>query len=258
MRTGEQNAARGRWASGIAAGLGILWLAIFPLAGGFSYANLTLAKWNALRIGALVTLAGLGALYIRQGKLRGQSVSLSLMGAALAWIGLSCAFGAMAGETTASGIPLGLIGARYEGLLSWLCYGVIFLALSQAGPSQKPVTAAAAAALSAQLALIAAQYAGLNPLGFFPAETSILSNHAYQGTLGNIDMLAGYLALAIPFTALPWLTDGGSWRSACAAAGMGGALLCLMTGVQAGYVSLAALGLGVIFVALTQIGRAHV
>ena len=228
---GEMRGGRRTAAAWVLAAVGIVWLAVFPLACDFTYTHLTLAKWIAMGIGAGLTLGGLTAVAFLQGGLRFRTRSLRILALLLGWIFLSGLFGAGAGNRTADGLPVTLLGARYEGLISWLGYGLIFLTMAQAGTKPKVIVWAAAAALALQLLLIALQYADLNPLGLFPKRRSILTNYEFQGTFGNIDMLVGYLSLVLPLTLMPWLLRGGWGRGLAAMAGMGGVLLCLLTEV---------------------------
>ena len=39
---------------------------------------------------------------------------------------------------------------------------------------------------------------GVNVLGLFPAGHSIYTNYEFQSTIGNIDMVSGYLSLVVP------------------------------------------------------------
>ena len=249
---GEMRGGRRTAAAWVLAAVGIVWLAVFPLACDFTYTHLTLAKWIAMGIGAGLTLGGLTAVAFLRGGLRFRTRSLRIFALLLGWIALSSLFGAGAGNRTADGLPVTLLGARYEGLISWLGYGLIFLTMAQAGTKPKVIVWAAAVALALQLLLIALQYANLNPLGLFPKRRSILTNYEFQGTFGNIDMLVGYLSLVLPLTLTPWLHRGGWGRGLAAMAGMGGVLLCLLTEVQAGKIMLAVLGLGIPVIFLTR------
>ena len=248
MRTEVRTGSR-EW---IPAGLGILWLAVFPLACDCTYAHLTLAKWAAMGVGAALTLVGLVALVIRTDRLLLRGTSRLLMGLLLAWLTLSSLVTALFGGEEAGGLARVLAGARHEGLVAWLGYGLIFLALSQGEGRPAIVAAAAAGSLALQCVLVAVQYAGVNPLGFYPAGYDVFRNYELQGTIGNIDMMAGYLAVAVPFTVIPWVVSGGRARLPCMAGGLLGILLGLMTGVQAWLAALAVLLCGIAYLALTR------
>ena len=243
---------RQRAAAWVMTDLGLLWLAVFPLACDFTYTHITLAKWIGMGIGAGLMLCGLLAVALLRRGFRWQTQSLSKFGWLLTWIILSSLFGAKAGNLGGDGLPLTLTGVRHEGLLAWLCYGLIFFTMAQARPKMKVLVIVAAGALALQLVLIGLQYANLNPLGLFPKRRSILTNYEFQGTFGNIDMLAGYLSLLLPILLLPWLLRGGWGYGLAAMAGMGGVLLALLTGVQAGWLALAVLGLGILYTFLTR------
>ncbi len=232
--------------------VGLVWLAVFPLACDFTYSHITLAKWTAMGIGAGVTLCGLVSAALLRGGLWYRTRTLRIFALFLGWIVLSCLFGADAGRTGPDRLPVTVTGVRHEGLVAWLGYGLIFFTLAQARLRMKVLTAAAAGALALQLILTAVQYANTNPLGFFPKGRSILTNYEFQGTIGNIDMLTGYLALILPLLLLPWLLRGGWGRGLDAMAGMGGVLLVLLTDVQAGWLVLAVLGLGIFYAFLMR------
>ena len=249
---GEVRGGRRTAAAWVLTAVGIVWLAVFPLTCDFTYTHLTLAKWAAMGIGAGLTLGGLAAAAILRGGLRLRTRSLRIFALFLGWIALSGLFGAGAGNRTADGLPVTLLGARHEGLISWLGYGLIFFTMAQAKARLEVIVPAAADALALQLLLIALQYANLNPLSLFPNRRSILTNYEFQGTFGNIDMLAGYLSLVLPLTLVPWALRGGWGRGLAAMAGMGGVLLCLLTEVQAGKIMLAVLGLGILVLFLTR------
>ena len=52
--------------------------------------------------------------------------------------------------------------------------------------------------MTAFCGIVALQYAGINVLGLFPTGRSIYTNYEFQGTIGNIDMVSGYVMLVMP------------------------------------------------------------
>lgn len=238
---------RMHWSQWVTTVLGMVWLALFPLWQDGSYSRITRSKWlGMLLLTGVTVVAGLhmlGTMAFRR-ELRRQVRLTWMHGAALAYFGLvalSAAFGSWADCSNDAGQLTVLYGAkRYEGLITQGCYGLIFLMMSLTGVRVRPLLDAAAYTLLVYAGIVAAQYLGVNVLELFPAGTSIHTNYEFQGTIGNIDMVVGYVFLAAPavlggFAALErprWL-----WL----AAGLAGVLLTLMMEVQCGLIALAAL-----------------
>ncbi|MBE5804227.1 MAG: O-antigen ligase family protein [Clostridiales bacterium] len=231
----------------VAAVLGALWLGVFPLWQDLSYAHITHAKWvGALALcGVTVLVCLVAALVPARGKRSGQGLRrhpVWLVALAyFSWVALSACFGSWAGSVNGSGELVVWMGAiRYEGLLTHLCYGLIFLMMSLFPARKEPVLAAAAVALTVFCGVVALQYMGVNVLGLFPAGRSINTNYEFQGTIGNIDMVSGYLCLVTPLLLGDYVTrEKGGWLQL--AAGSLGAALIWCIEVQAGLIALAAL-----------------
>ena len=243
---------QGKAAAAVSAAFAALWFGVFPLACDFTYSNMTQSKWFAALFGTVITVALTGiALCSERPRKRGKvwmllGILLGLMAAsALYWT----VRGLNAGQEDWSAV---IIGARYEGLFSWVLYGTVLVCLSLYPPSLEWASRASALSLTAQLVIIALQYQVQNPLGLFPGKLSILTNYEFQGTIGNIDMLAGVLALQVPLCLLPWLLDGKKAGIPALVPGLGGVLLCLCTEVQAGYLALGMLALGILYLMLTR------
>ena len=252
---------------------GVLWLALFPLANDFTYTHITRTKWLCALGFAALTIALTAAARMMQRKRSLESSETEKTAEAIggpgrqrlnlplifglvyfAWVALSAFFGAWADLRNAAGERTVWMGAvRYEGLLTHLCYAAVFLFMACARGRMRTVTAAAGAALVLFAGVIALQYAGLNPLGLYPSGLSIRTSYEFQGTIGNIDMVNGYLCLVVPLLCASFLTEGVSrLRAALLAAGLAGVLLQLMMEVQAGYVSVAAGVLLVLWLMLTK------
>ncbi len=236
-------AAGERLRGGLSTALAVWWLAVFPLVSLGSYAGFTQAKWLFLLGGAALTLTAaiaILALTVRFRLPRPEPLPLILCGALTVWIALSAFLGSGAQALNPDGQRVTLWGeSRFEGLLTQVCYAVVFLAQALAPVRARIVRAAVAVSLALNLALTALQYAGLNPLGFFPEGFSLLQNPEFQGSLGNIDMTVGYLALALPLLLLPWCLRGEGYGSL--AAGLAGVLWLYCMEVQAGFLMLGAL-----------------
>lgn len=219
--------------------LGALWLGLFPLWQDGSYGRITHAKWLAMLVLTALTAALLLPKVFR-GRFRAHhGLALALLG----WTGLSACFGGMAWLVNAEGQSVVWIGAvRYEGLLTQICYLSIFLLMSLFRADLRTVANAAAAGLLAYAGVVALQYAGWNPFGLFPVGLSVRTSPEFQGTIGNIDMVSGYVCL----TATMLLTAFclGKTGPLTLLAGETGVLLLLLMRVQSGLLTLGAAVLG--------------
>ncbi len=238
---------RSSWPAWVTTVLGMVWLALFPLWQDGSYSRITRSKWLGLLILTCVTAAACGHMLsalTRQGALRREIRFTWLHGAALSYfalVGLSAVFGSWADYHNDAGQLAVLFGAkRHEGLITQGCYGLIFLSLSLTGVHVRELLHAAAYTLLAFFGVVLLQYHDVNVLEMFPAGTSIHTNYEFQGTIGNIDMVVGYLAVVVPallggFAAMRrpsplWLVSG-----------LAGVALLLMMEVQCGLIMLALL-----------------
>ena len=138
---GERSGAgRAAWLMTACAGL---WLAVFPLVSGFSYARMTRSKWEFMLaftgLTALMTLAAFflsGFRFSRRDRgtlprfLR-EHAAIWAGGCYFLWIALSAAFGAFHDMRNPDGSLTVWIGSgRYEGLCTQLCYFAVFLCLA--------------------------------------------------------------------------------------------------------------------------------
>jgi len=235
------------WPQWVTTVLGMVWLALFPLWQDGSYSRITRSKWIGMLVLTGVTVVCCGhVMYMlaRRGQLR-RAVGLSWLHAAaagyFALVALSAAFGSWADFSNESGQLTVLFGARrYEGLITQSCYGLIFLCLSLTRVRVRYLLDAAGWTLVAFGVMTALQYKGVNVLELYPAGRSIQTNYEFQGTIGNIDMVVGYLAVTTPallggFAAME--RPGGLWLGA----GLTGVLLLLCMEVQCGLIMLALL-----------------
>ena len=138
------------------------------------------------------------------------------------------------------GVWLGL--GRYEGLLFILVCVAVYWAVSSYGRWDARLLALLGAVLFFNLILGLLQYAGMNPLGLFPEgvdfhDAFVLYNGRFLGTLGNVDVLGGFLCLTVPLFYGAYLISGR--RCALAPLAAGGVLLALAD-VDAAYVGLPA------------------
>ena len=182
-----------------------IWLSLFPLLQGGTYARITYDKWIIMLILTGVTLLCFFAdliieLVIRKNhpgnlfSIPGNSPAywfpLVLASALLFWTILSCLFSSYQADTY-------LLGkyARYEGLLTQLCYFTLFCCFFFSRVSLKPVLYFAAVGVTVFFVIVMLQRAGLNPFGLYPSGRSYAKNPEFQGTIGNIDMGTGYLLI---------------------------------------------------------------
>lgn len=236
-----------RWPGIVATVLGCLWLGAFPLWQDLTYSHITRTKWyGMLALCGIAVLACLVCLLVMAFRkelrvgLRWHPVQLVAL-AYFAWVALSAWQGKWAGTVNARGESVVWMGAiRYEGLLTHLCYGLIFLTMSLFRVRENVVFQVAAEALVVFCALAAVQYTGVNPLGFFPEGRSIYTNYEFQGTIGNIDMVSGYVSLILPLLLGSFATrNEGGWY--LLGAGTLGAMLAWCMEVQSGLIALALL-----------------
>ena len=180
-----------------------LWLGLFPLLQGFTYARITLDKWLIMLVLCGVTLCCLCFDVICRctARRRERSRSLPVFSAAryfplilggllLLWTVLSCLMSPYGAETWWIGGSL-----RREGLSTQLCYIGLFFCFFFSRVNLKPVLFSACAGVVFFSAIVILQRLGENPLGLYPAGRSYASNPEFQGTIGNIDMDTGYLCL---------------------------------------------------------------
>jgi len=182
-----------------------LWLGLFPLLQGGTYATLTHDKWVImLALTAATLLCFVFDLFLRfRGKARRLHagppgdvmprrgilpfVSASAL---ILWTVLSCLFSAFGRETWWLGESV-----RYEGLATQLCYFALFACFFFSRVNLKPVLLSAAAGVALFFVVVLLQRGGANPLGLFPPGRSYALNPEFQGTVGNVDMGTGYLLL---------------------------------------------------------------
>ena len=236
--------------------LGAAWLGLFPLWQDGSYSRITRAKWLGMLVMFGVTAAAvLVMIVLRRGRRQGRKPRLApaqgLALAYLAWLGVSAIFGSFAGAVNGSGQLAVLMGSRrYEGLAAQGCYVGLFLLMSLYPPRLRSVMNAAALGMLIYAGIVALQYAGYNPLGLFPAGLSVRTNYEFQGTIGNIDMVSGYLCLIAPALLSAFVL--GAAGPLCLLGGCAGTLMLLLMRVQSGVIALAAVLAALVVLALLR------
>ena len=222
--------------------LAVLLLAVFPLA-FHTYASVTRFKFHAmLLLTGVCAVTSAAAFPLWRPAFSPKSLPRALILAWLGWTALSAFLGSWAGHEQ-DGMRVTLLGAlRYEGLVSQTAYAILFLVFSLHRADEDVVCGGVAASLAAYAALVACQYAGINVLDLFPAGRSVRSNYEFQGTIGNIDMVSGYLTLAVPLLMVRWAAEAGHppFYPLCALLGV---LLEACMEVQSGQLAMLALAL---------------
>ena len=246
-----------------------LWLGLFPLLQGGSYTRITRDKWIAMLVLTALTFlcflydffhGNTHSLFFRKGA-DGAGARLPcplpvlLAGALLCWTVLSCLL-------SPAGPDVWWLGrqARMEGLATRLCYFALFFLFCASRVRLKPVLVSAAACAAVYCAVVLLQRAGGNPLGLYPPTYSYASSPEFQGTIGNIDMAAGWLCM---LSGLFLVTLLSSFRKKdsrtsvlAAAAGLLPVLFLLFTiRVQFGFVTLAVLASAVFLRCLPKKAR---
>ncbi|MBQ8654804.1 MAG: O-antigen ligase family protein [Clostridia bacterium] len=239
---------------------GILWLAVFPLWQDGSFSRITRAKLNGMHtlawITIAVTLITLGiVIFSRRTRehLHLHPVQALAAGYFL-WIALSAWQGSWAAQLNGSGQPAVWMGAgRHEGLQTQLFYAAIFLCMSLWRPRLKMIVRLCGVTLMVFFAITVMQYAGQNPLNLFPAGLSTRTNYEFQGTIGNIDMVSGYLCLCVPLLLGSYVLEEKP-SALLLVSGACGMLLQMMIEVQSGLIALAA---GLALLAILLLRRPH-
>lgn len=245
-----------------------LWLGLFPLLQGGTYAHITLDKWHIMMILSLATLfffladailgharvrTGSSASSLPAGKQRPSRLPLLFAGLLLLWVVLSCQLGPFGASEWWNGTSV-----RREGLPTQLCYLGLFFLFSFSRISLKPVLLSAAAGLAVFFVIVLLQRAGENPLGLYPTGRSFALNPEFQGTIGNVDMGTGWLCMLAGLFSCGGLHVLKEYRSCrqksslflasvCAAGLFLSVWLILTMGVQFGVISLSVLLLVTLF-----------
>lgn len=215
-----------------------------------NYSNITRAKWDGLLLlTALTLLLAIPSLFRRTKR---RKLPLVLMLLFLLWTGLSCFFGSHADELNVWGVPAVWWGSgRYEGFVTIVCYGLIFLCLRRMDANVPALLTACSAAMTGYLVLVLLQYAGGNPLSLFPTGRSIRTNYEFQGTIGNIDLVSAWVCLLMPGLLVSFvLGQRQHWLHL--PGGLCAVLLTLLMDVQSGLLVLALTCLALTALALRQ------
>lgn len=235
---------RDRWAERLMTLLGALWLGLFPLWQDGSYTRITRAKWRGMlglsSVTAVIVLAVMIALLVkRQGKKLRFHPAQVLALVYLGWLTVTAFCGSFADSVNSSGQLAAFMGARrYEGLAGQAVYIGLFLLMSLYPARLRAVMNAAALGMLIYIGIVALQYMGRNPFDLFPEGMNVRTTNEFQGPIGNIDMVSGYLCLIVPVLLFSFAERGTG--ALCLLAGCAGTLLMLLIQVQSGIIALAA------------------
>lgn len=175
-----------------------LMLLVFPLwTGPEGYADITRSKFLFFAVLSGLYLAGTAVCMALDKTAPKRPNALQCF--ALAFMAAACLSAALSPYGSAV-----IIGAsRYDGLVTLLLYGGIFLAVSAFGEWKKYYVylLAASASVCSLIALI--QFTGANPLGLYPAglnyyDDGVRYTGEFLGTIGNTNLLAAFYCLCIP------------------------------------------------------------
>ncbi len=171
-------------------------LLFFPLFTGFSgYAAITVSKYLFFVISASVMFAALLTLRLRRRIAPERSAPTQLFAAA--FMAAACLSAVLSGDFIES-----LAGAgRFDGLITWLFYFLVFLCVSRFGRMRRSCTAAFAVSVMFCCVVAVLQLAGHDPFRLFPEGLDYYDAHIrytgeFLGTIGNVDLLSSMLCMA--------------------------------------------------------------
>lgn len=216
-------------------------LSVFPLFTGFEgYASITDSKFYCF---AAATLLWLAALFICAivARIKAEDLPRSTPVSICTYVFIAlCCLSALCSpfpEKT-------LLGAgRWDGLVSFLLYLAIFLGIRAFGRLRTAHLYALGAAVTLCTLIAVLQLLGFDPLWLFPGDLTYFDAHVrysgeFLGTIGNVDLLAGFLCLSIPLLAAVYVTSGS--RPILLIPAAAGTFLLIVSGVAGGYVAILA------------------
>jgi hypothetical protein len=226
-------------------------LLVFPLFTGFEgYTGLTSAKYAffvAATAAWLMALAVFGCIALKSGQR--PSRPNCAQAACIVFMLVCC--------VSAAASPYGadvLIGAgRYDGLVTLLLYGAIFLGVSAFGQMKAGYVRALGVSSFLCCAVAILQLCGINALWLFPNglcyyDSGIAYTSAFLGTIGNTNILSAFLCLSLPATGVLFLCSGQRRDALLSLPIMAGIFVLIRSGVAGGVVGL--LGCAIIAVPL--------
>lgn len=132
--------------------------------------------------------------------------------------------------------------SRHEGALTLTIYVLCFLFLSVFGRVERWMLPVCALSVSVFSVISILQLGGLNPFTLYPKGYNYFGAYqdyggAYLGTIGNVDLVASFLCIAIPIFAVALLRRvTQEWSVLCAIALVAACIVLVRMNVIAGYV----------------------
>ncbi len=147
----------------------------------------------------------------------------------------SAMFGSYRNILNDAGKPVVLYGMfRGDSLLITTCYAVVFWCFSSIYFRKENLIPFCGEAVLLHFLVVALQFTGINILNLFPESASVKTDYVFQGTLGNIALTPGYIALMVPILFLPYLWNWGKLRSFSLVCGLLGICTVLVSRVNTG------------------------
>lgn len=226
--------------------IGIMFL-IFPLFTGFhGYGAITLSKFLFFVIVTCIWLAALviAFLFCRKSPTCGGIHPSAAQFAVVVFL-LICVVSAL---VSPYGVQTLLGAGRYDGLLTLLLYGAVFLGISATGIPRKIYVFLLGISSFICCVIAVLQLSGLDPLWLFPNDLNYYDAHIsytgeFLGTIGNTNLLSGFLTLCIPLFAGIYICCGEKWDSLLLIPAALGTFILISSGVSGGAVALTALAL---------------
>ena len=162
---------------------------------------------------------------------------------------LSAQFGSYRNVLNGEGKPVIFYGAfRGDDLVTSACYAVLFGCFSSIRFKPGEIIPFCGEAVFVHFSVVILQVIGINILNLFPESLSVRTNYEFQGTLGNIDLTAGYLSLMLPVLFAPYLFGVGKLRWFTFICGLTGMITILVSRVDTGLIVLLIMiaGIGII------------
>ena len=177
-----------------------MWLGQFPLLQFGSYSTITKDKWWIMLLLMGMTVGCFFMDLMAHKTRKPTRAPLIVAGLLYFCIVISCL---MSGED--SSVWWTGSFARFEGLLTQLCYFLLFILFSYAEVERKALVFWTSVGVLLFGSVVILQRLGQNPFHLYPMGTSIMTNPEFQGTIGNIDMCTGYLVLIFGFLCTDFL-----------------------------------------------------
>lgn len=214
-------------------------LGLFPLWLGWEgYGNLTLQKYAFFVAVTAIWLVGLAVLTVKEGRCSGPNRAGRLW--ALALMAGLC----LSALCSPYGVQTIIGPSRYDGLVTWLLYGGIFLGVSAYGSPRLSYAWALAVSGTVNALIAVVQLLGYNCLWLFPNartfyDSGVYYTGAFLGLIGNTDLLAAFFCLVIPVCFGVFLLFGGRKTAWLLPPGALCLFVLLESGVSGGLVGLA-------------------